>query len=518
LPQPDSIATIESALSPVAHTRLLFLFALVSAASFFSACNASRGPGYLIEKQEIRVQFAPDPQPVIHLEAEYRLRNDGSRPLTLIEIRLPGRRSFHVAEPHAQWDSQTVAFEPSPSNPRNVQLTFPEPWTVSATHTLRLSAEYLPPAQGEKTLSFAPDAFFLPAEGWSPQLLPARGIFASGGVPPKKWRLSLRVPDGFLVHMSGRPSKSSRSNHEQTFRAEQRLESGYPFIIAGRYTSLQLKAGEESVNLWTRATQNPADLRPVADALVRTLRTYNTMFGDRSTAVRQLWIVECPVADGCFTGSASSYTQMISEQGAKPSSEMASLDSVMTDLSSGTPEIAASVGPALASSWLGYGQNPGFFEQDPPLSALPAFAAARGQEAAQGSQPVGESTRAETIRRVLRIIPTHADPRTPEDPSVVRAKSLLFFYGLQDRYGEAAFDKALTRMLDARRGGGFNLDDLIAAFEEQVHQNVAEFVRHWMKHPGVPEDFRARYESASAARSAAPDSVNSPNCSKETTP
>jgi aminopeptidase N len=54
-------------------------------------------------------------------------------------------------------------------------------------------------------------------------------------------------------------------------------------------------------------------------------------------------------------------------------------------------------------------------------------------------------------------------------------------------------------MLSARRGGGFNINDLVAAFEEQVHQNVAEFVRHWMKRPGVPEDFRARYESASAA-------------------
>jgi aminopeptidase N len=53
-------------------------------------------------------------------------------------------------------------------------------------------------------------------------------------------------------------------------------------------------------------------------------------------------------------------------------------------------------------------------------------------------------------------------------------------------------------MLSARRGHGFDLDDLIAAFEEETHQNVAEFVRLWMKHPGVPEDFRSRYQDASA--------------------
>jgi len=41
---------------------------------------------------------------------------------------------------------------------------------------------------------------------------------------------------------------------------------------------------------------------------------------------------------------------------------------------SARPEALA--GPALASGWLGYGQNPGFYEQQPPMSALPAFAAA----------------------------------------------------------------------------------------------------------------------------------------------
>jgi aminopeptidase N len=61
------------------------------------------------------------------------------------------------------------------------------------------------------------------------------------------------------------------------------------------------------------------------------------------------------------------------------------------------------------------------------------------------------------------------------------------------------FSAALSHMLDARRGGGFDLDDLIAAFEQETHQDVAQFVRLWMKHPGVPEDFRARYENTAAS-------------------
>jgi aminopeptidase N len=98
---------------------------------------------------------------------------------------------------------------------------------------------------------------------------------------------------------------------------------------------------------------------------------------------------------------------------------------------------------------------------------------------------------------LLHAIPANAAPRRPEADDVVRAKSILFFYGLQDRYGQKVFNAALTHMLEARRGGGFDLDDLIATFEEETHQNVAQFVRAWMKHPGVPEDFRVRYENSS---------------------
>jgi aminopeptidase N len=100
---------------------------------------------------------------------------------------------------------------------------------------------------------------------------------------------------------------------------------------------------------------------------------------------------------------------------------------------------------------------------------------------------------------LLRAIPANAAARQPEADDVVRAKSILFFYGLQDRYGQQVFSAALTHMLEARSGRGFDLDDLIAAFEQETHQNVTQFVRLWMKHPGVPQDFRVRYENSAAS-------------------
>ncbi len=476
------------------YSRLVAAAAILSAAAFAASCTASLGPGYAIDKQEIRVDFLASADPRIRINAVYQLRNNGNQPLTSLELRLPGRRRFHFNQPAALWDSDSLPLQTSPFRARNVLLSFARPWSVSETHTLHLSVEYQLPAAGENSLSFSPDAFFLPAQGWSPELLPARGILATGGVPPKKWTLVATLPPDFLVHISGEKPHISHDHSAQVLTAVQRASDGYPFVIAARFAAAKFTAGASTVNLWTRSAPDPSSLRHPGDTLLQAIRAYDSIFGTRNEKKSQsLWIVECPVVSGCFSNAASSYSPWTSGDAHATSAEMASLDTIMVDISSGVPQLAAAVAPSLASSWLGYDQNPGFFDQDPPLSALPAFAAATGREAVLGRQ-----LRSEVIRRALAAVPVSSQPVAPDSDDVIRAKSLLFFYALQDRYGQDAFSAALRHMLYARRGGGFDIHDLIAAFEEQTHQNAAEFVRLWMKHPGVPADFRQRYESSAA--------------------
>ncbi len=459
-----------------------------------AGCVAPLGPGYTIESQQVHVRFESVPEPRTRIEAEYLLKNTGNRPLGELELRLPGRRRFHFDEPRASWDASALTLGVSEDNPRNALITLPQPWSVAARHTLHLSVEYLPAIGGDTALRFSADAFFLPAEGWNPELLPARGLFATGGVPPKKWEMSVRVPDGFLVHTSGQKAKSSRRNGEMVVLATQRANDHYPFVIAGRYASAQIGGRKEKIILWTRKAQYAGGLRGASDALVRTMEAYDSTFGARSKGSSATWIVECPAAAGCFTNLNASTAKLLGDEKESVSAEMVSLDTVMVDLSGGLPKLAVAAAPSLAASWLGYGQNPGFYEQEAPLSALPAFAASIGQDAA-----LGGDSRPETIRRALQLIPEKAAAGRPEDASVVRAKSFLFFYALQDRYGREVFRKAISHMLSARRERGFELSDLIAAFEKETHQNAAEFVRLWMKRPGVPEEFRARYRNTPAA-------------------
>jgi hypothetical protein len=481
-------------LAPRSYLRPLVCLLLAAVGFWVSSCAVPLGPGYSIEKQEIRVQFLPGADPRIRVDSDYKLRNTGNRPISSLELRLAGRLSFRIAAAQAAWDGAALAEQASLSNPRNTVFSLPQRWNVSERHTLHLSAEFQSSAAGEAGFSFSSDAFFLPSDGWAPELLPSQGLFATGGVPPKEWKLVVRVPEGFLVHASGGSKKTSRSGREIVVQSAQRVEDRYPFVVAGVYKETALDTGTgNKVFLWARAQEDSARLQQFTEALVRAIQAYDTTFGTRVKKPQPFWIVECPVLAGCFTAAQSVYANLLSAEPRAVSAELASLDTLLIDFSGGAPKLAAAA-PALASSWLGYGQNPGFYDQQRPLSALPAFASALGQEAIDGP-----SSRAETIRRALQVIPKNASARKAEDPSVLRAKSFLFFYALQDRYGRDVFRHAITHMLSARQGRGFDLDDLIAAFEEETHQNVAEFVRLWMKRPGVPDEFRARFENDSAS-------------------
>ena len=479
-----------------------------------AGCVAPLGPGYLVEKQQIDVHFvagtAPSLAPRIQVQATYQLRNKGNQALSILEVRLPRGRRVQPSALQASWDGARVELTPAPEASRNSVLTLKAPWPVSARHKLQISYEIVAASGTAAALRFANDAFFLPAANWSPEILPHPGLFGFGGVPPKKWELRVQVPRDFRVHTSGGNFKTSRKDAEQIVRAVQTPADAYPFVAAGRYAATEIGDRGQRVFLWTRSQQEPGPLQVAAQEITRTTAVYTEMFGSRTKQQgAPLWIVECPETEGCLSNtSALVPSLLLGDAAAKESAEMVSADTLVVDLGAGIPRLSAVVAPSLASSWLGYGQNPGFYEQEPPLSLLPAFAAAAGREALEGP-----AYRGEVIRRALARIPLNppegnagGKPKA-EDPRTVRIKSFLFFYGLQDRFGREAFQKAATNMLRARRGRDLELSDLIAALEEQTHQNVAEFVRLWMKHPGVPADFRARYEGNSTLQGSAKETL-----------
>ena len=475
-------------------TKLLRILLLAWCCAWWIAgCTTALGPGYIVERQKIAVVFSVQPEPSIAIAAEYRLTNTGNQPLESLIVRLPGRR-LSAQGRQISWDDRSLDATPSPSNTRNTLLRFPGTWHIGETHTLKINYQIASRPAREEMLEFSADAFYLPAEGWTPQLPQAPGVFGFGGVPPKQWDLLVRVPPGFLVHASGkekRPGKNQDGEHLFT----QMSDDLNPFVVAGKYRETQQQLAEnQKVRIWTRGTLDTAQLRQSGEALSRTLASYDALFGSRGKTRPPLWIVECPAPAGCIFQSETNYSALLYGRETSRAAQLISQDSVVVDPQAANGSLEASAGPALAAGWLGYGQNPGFYEQQLPTSALPAFASALAREA---SDP---EVRGQIIRRALAEIPEHAEPGARAAQNVTRAKSLLLFYALRERVGEDNFQKALQHMLYARQSRGFDVTDLIAALEEQSHQEIGPLVRQWIKQPGVPAEFRQRYVSSDSKR------------------
>src|SRR5438445_13295723 len=122
----------QMALRARVQSRLAYAALSAMAALETAACVAPLGPGYTIERQQLRVQFVPAPEPRIRVEAEYALRNTGNQPLGELELRLPGRRRFHFEEPHATWDATVPATGVSTERRRNALISLPQPGKASA--------------------------------------------------------------------------------------------------------------------------------------------------------------------------------------------------------------------------------------------------------------------------------------------------------------------------------------------------------------------------------------------------
>src|SRR5215471_13581218 len=112
-------------------------FLALVASGWVAGCATALGPGYIVEQQEVRVEFLPKQQ-AISISAEYRLVNSGNQDLDALEVRLPGRR-FDPQNPQAFWDDAAAAITPSPDTPRNALVRFPSAWKMGEAHVVKFS-------------------------------------------------------------------------------------------------------------------------------------------------------------------------------------------------------------------------------------------------------------------------------------------------------------------------------------------------------------------------------------------
>ena len=486
--------------------RVLCTALSVLAALCASSCAVPLGPGYTVRKQTVDVHFQPSSEARVTIEGQYLLVNTGDQPLASLDVRLPRSGVLRLASPSIQWDGQPVPFARHEDPAGDVlHLDFAQPWPVKQSHTLTVRYDIAQGAPNTSQLDFVADSFYLPPGNAVPSLLPPRGTFSSGGAPPEKWILTVRVPQDFLVHATGRAKHQKKENAELRIDFEQQPDDLSPFVVAGRYHVWEYHESNTTIIFWKKSPPQPAELEPFARDIAHIIQTYDSLFGPRAKHPQPIRIIDSPVPLKQWFGKFARQPDGSARIEDGMYLTLPQPDFAFLYLSKSGELLYARemnflwIADSLARTWLGYGRNPEFEQQQFPMKSLPHYAVELARESLKGPE-----IRGEFIAARLRGIPRDANIEEKESEILSRDKSLLFFFALEDQFGRDRLHTALRNMVQARRTRGYDLDDLIAALEAEARKPVAPFVRLWLKHPGIPEEFRARYAVPAAPANTAP--------------
>ncbi len=485
--------------------RLPALFASALAAILLSGCSVALGPGYVIQKQNIELRFVSAPEPHLAVHCNYQLLNSGNQPLQSIRIVLPAAAAFQRSATSAQWnghplDVQTVNAASSSDVGDTIELRWPEAWAVKQKRALVLEYELSTGSHSGSYLAASPDTFFAFPESWNPALLPAKHLFGTGGVPPKKWTISVRVPSGFLVHASGALAKRTTSHDEWIYSFRQQPGEFAPFAAGGKYVEREIHADGGRILFWTLQPVDPAAAQNAASSIASRAHYYESEYGPSTKGPRTIRLLECPIPSKSFGCGALPETIFIHQ--------------VWVARGLKDREFYEDLNFELAYTWFGGVSRVRFDESPLPMDAVGPYAGWEAQ-----AHENGDDARPVRIRMLLADFDKHsADCREkivlPLPPgeygcsySPAWTKSALFFFALEDEFGRRPLHQSLKSMIQDRRGTDFRIQDLISALDEETHQPHGPFVRQWLKHSGIPDDFRARY--AMAATPAANADVNS---------
>ena len=467
---------------------------------FLSACAVPLGPGYTVEHQQLEVHYVAASPPRLAVQGSYRLKNIGNQELSFLDVSLPDEKGYGRQNLRVQLDGREVAPQLPPDSPSDrIRIPLAPPWAQKQKREIVVAYDLPPAGRPESSIAISSESFRLGTGGWYPVLQPPKGTFGRGGEPPERWDVIVRAPEGFLVHSSGRERGMRKQDGEAAYRSEQGQQDFRPFVVAGRYREQQVRARDATVVFWTIQPLPANQARPNGERIAATVKTYETTFGPRGKPIRPVWIVEC-------TAEVSSVEVARPEAIALAPPSCSSFPEVaMSESSLFQPGAADrfldAVDYRLARTWFGHLVTLRLDEEPLPMGALPSYAAGVAEEARGG-----EAARRRTVASLLKRYDTPSGQDGEKPLSSIRLtdppglfgrgydRSELFFFALEDEYGREKVHRALARMVGTLRGRSVGLAELRSALEAETRQNLGQFFRTWLHRPGIPADFRARYE------------------------
>lgn len=476
------------------------IFLLLPLAALLAGCAVPLAPGYQVEKESLTVHFASGTPPHLAIRADYQLKNVGTTPLDSLEVAVPcekafGRSSLRVlvanreVTAHSEQDTDS---EPGESAAAESMWRIPLVPALRKKQKINVSLAYdlSATAATDSRIFAAENMFYLNDSGWFPEFQEPKAFFAEDITRPNPTELTIVAPPNFLVTASGQPRGEKKTNAEAEHHFRIATGDFDPYVLAGAYQQQKISANSSNVAIWTLKPIPAAQAQQTATQIAAAENFYVQNFGPLPRALKEIYDVQLP--------EEVNEANIIWRRW-----EDSLLPGVVFDSFGTSPNMSNSSGPTeLGNTWFGHMIRPG------AEAWMFDFVLA-----AYSSDLLGESTgtsRAEAISSDLsdydgtsgHAIEKPIVSLTPSDAKdqlrLGGDKLELFLLALEDRCGRENVVHAMHHMVYALRGQQYGYSDFRAALEQECHQDLAGFFRTWLTQPGIPPDFRARYQPGAA--------------------
>ena len=459
------------------------------------------GPGYQFADRQAEILVSGAAPGRIHFHVADELENAGDRPLRSLEIRLPegpvfGEQNLRVVIEGAEISPQRS----SPTDVRMMRAPFDPPWPQNEKRSVVTEWDLVPESSARGTIVASPSGFFIADETALPLWQTPYGVFARGGTNPDKELLTVFAPPDFRVLA---PGKALKRTPDGDYVAQRFLinptNDFLPYVVAGRYQEKVIQSRQGEVQFWTFHPMDVPAAEAAAERLSSSMKAFTEYFGPASTGKSTVRIAEAPAVLPAEFGA-------FLDPGGVSFPDGVLLDPRVFQQGIASETVLQLSEYELARTWFGWRVRPRpeaqiLMGRGVGLFGLVIAAEGRGEDQRRGMI-------ASLINRYDEARATAPDKRLMEPPAgYSRAERIstgyragLFFVALEDVCGHDNLRTALRDVLHDRAESDTGFEELRAAAESASGKDLAEMFRKWLVEPGIPEDFRARYQKASNAK------------------
>ena len=467
-----------------------------------AGCVHPLGPGYQFADRHAKIRVSSASPDSIHFHVVDQLENDGDRRLRSLQVRLPEGPEFGGQNLRVLIEGAEVSPKHSSDmDSRMMRAPFDPPWKQNEKRNIVTEWDLMPETSVRGTIAASPEGFFIADETALPLWQTPNGIFAVGGTKPDKELLTVFAPRDFRVLAPGKPLKPAHDGDQVAQSFSINPENDFlTYVVAGRYLEKIIHSRQGDVQFWTFHPMDGSAAQTAADRLSSSMKTLTEFFGPASNGKAAVRMAEAPVELPAEFGAPG-------DPGGASFPEGVLLDPRAFQRNIASEALLQLAEYELARTWFGWRVRPRpeaqiLMGRGVGLFGLVIAAEGRGQDQRRSMvasliDRFDEARAAAPDRRLME--PSAGYSRAERISTSYRGA--LFFVALEDWCGHDKLRTALRDIIHTRASSDTGYEELRSAAESASGKDLAEMFRAWLVQPGIPSDFRARYQKFSNAMS-----------------